>query len=68
MQVMSETQAGPKRRMLEQRQDLVSEVAKGTISGQVLERKLHEHVESVDADMVCPSPLCSTAWHMQLSP
>jgi hypothetical protein len=37
----------------------VSEVAEGNINGQVLERKLHAHIESIDADMVCPC--CSLA-------
>jgi hypothetical protein len=55
-QVMKETRAGPKRRRLQERQDLVDAVATGDVSQDVLERKLLEHVDSVDADMVRPLP------------
>ena len=50
---MKATQAGPKRRRLQCERDLDADVAKGIVTQQVLERKLFEHVESVDASMVC---------------
>lgn len=50
---MKATQAGPKRRRLQRERDLDADVANGTVTQQVLERKLFEHVESVDANMVC---------------
>ena len=52
MQELGESDSGPKRRRLQAQRDLVQEVASGALTAQLLERKLHEHVESVDADMV----------------
>ena len=51
-QELGESDSGPKRRRLQAQRDLVQEVASGALTAQLLERKLHEHVESVDADMV----------------
>lgn len=49
---MKGTQPGPKRRRLQNQRDLDVEVANGSVTKQVLERRLLEHVESVDANMV----------------
>jgi hypothetical protein len=56
VQGMKDTQPGPKRRRLQLQRDLVVDVANGTITRQALEKKLLEHIESVDASMVCPLP------------
>lgn len=50
---MRDTQAGPKRKRILDGQDLVSQVDTGTLSQAVIAHKLADHVESVDADMVC---------------
>lgn len=49
---MKQTQPGPKRRRLQLERNLDAEVAAGSLTREVLERKLLEHVESVDASMV----------------
>ena len=52
LQGMGQTQPGPKRRRLQLERNLDAEVAGGSLTREVLERKLLEHVESVDASMV----------------
>jgi hypothetical protein len=49
---MKETQPGPKRRRLQLQRDLDADIANETVTAQILERKLLEHVETVDANMV----------------
>ena len=54
MQGMSQTAVGPKRRKEAQQEDLVQQVASGTVTVARLEAALREHVDAVDADMVRP--------------
>jgi hypothetical protein len=52
MQGMDVSHAGPKRRRLQQDRSLEAELKNGNLSNRILERKLLEHVEAVDANMV----------------
>lgn len=47
-------EAGPKRRRLQEPHDLLKDVTAGTLTQKAMERNLHQHVNSIDADMVRP--------------
>lgn len=49
---MGATEPGPKRRRLQAGRNLAAETSDGTVTAALLEAKLREHVEAVDAEMV----------------
>ena len=53
LQDMAEHEPGPKRQRLQETRDLVKEVAEGQITNKTLEHALVQHVDSIDADLVC---------------